>query len=526
MKKFGLLFIAFVVTLSCKKEKTSWESDWSAPLISDTLSLKNLVNDSTLIEAGGFYSLDLSREIFNLNLTELIDIPDTTIAQNFTFSANLNIAPGFSFINSIEEHFFDLKEVQLKQIVAKNGAIDIKVINPLPTAAIFKIKLPGVTKNGVVFSEIYTAPAGTAANPGVIEKSIDLSWYSMDLTGVSGGDYNYIKSQVEVSSDPTGPTVTVTPSDVIKFEAKFRDVKVDYARGYFGNRVIADTTDVFIEALQSVAGGNIDIPNTSIQFQIENGIKVSAQAELISFTNVSSSGTSVSLVSSYIGSTLNLSPATGSWSTLTPYLKTLIFNQGNSNIEQYIGNLGATHELIYRFQINPWGNVSGGYDEVFPNSRLKVKLKATMPLSIGVNDLIIKDTFDLELNQDPDKTSIIGGELILNASNAFPIGGEVKLHLLGQSGNILHTISASSDLLAAQFGAFNSSYNFNLANAELHFLLGESVLENINDVRMVAVEAKFASKNPSTSLNEPMSIPVGAFLAFKLKAKLKTEMKF
>ncbi len=526
MKKLGILIFALFVALSCKKEKTTWESDWSAPLISDTLSLRNLVNDSTLLESGGYYSLDLNREIFNLDLTELIEIPDTTIAQNFTFSTNLNIAAGFSFINSIEEHFFDLKEVQLKQIVAKSGAIDMKVINPLPTAAIFKIKLPGVSKNGIEFTETYIAPPGTATNPGIVEKSIDLSWYSMDLTGVSGGDYNYIKSQVEVSSDPSGPDIVVSPSDLIKFEAKFRDVKVDYARGYFGNRIIADTSDVLIDALQSVAGGNIDIPNTAIEFKIENGIKVSAQGTLVNFTNENASGTSVSLVSPYIGSSQNISPATGSWSTLTPFIKTLIFNQGNSNIEQYIGNLGAKHKLIYRFQINPWGNISGGYDELFPNSRLKVKVKATMPLAIGVNDLVIKDTFDLELNQDPEKTRIIGGELILNTSNAFPIGGQVKLHLLGENGNVLHTILASSNLLSAQFGAYNSSYSFNLASSELHFLLGESVLDNINDVRQVAIEALFKTENPTTNLNEPMSIPVGAFLAFKLKAKLKTEMKF
>jgi hypothetical protein len=526
MKKLIPLITLIVVFTSCKKEKTTWDSDWSAPLISDTLSLKNLVNDSTLLETGGFYALDLNREIFNLDLTELIEIPDTTIAQNFTFSVSLTVTPGFSFINSIEEHFLDLKEVQLKQIVARNGFIDIKVINPLPTAAIFKITLPGVTKSGVVFTETYTAPSGTTSNPGIVEKSIDLSWYSMDLTGVSGGDYNYIKSQVEVKSDPLGPTVTVTPSDLIKFEAKFRDVKVDYARGYFGNRIIEDTTEVFIEALQSVAAGTIDIPNTSLQFIIENGIKVSAEGTLVKFTNENASGTSLTLVSPYMGSSLNISPATGSWNTLTPFLKTLIFNQGNSNIEQYIGNLGAKHKLIYRFQINPWGNVSGGYDELFPNSRLKVKLKATMPLSIGVNDLVIKDTFKLELNQDPEKTRITGGELILNTSNAFPIGGSVKIHLLDQSGNVLHTVVASSDLLAAQFGAFSSTYNFNLANSELHFLLGDEVLADINAVRKVAIEAKFASKNPITSLNEPMSIPVDAFLAFKLKAKLTTEMKY
>jgi hypothetical protein len=182
--------------------------------------------------------------------------------------------------------------------------------------------------------------------------------------------------------------------------------------------------------------------------------------------------------------------------------------------------------LIYRFQINPWGNVSGGYDELFPNSRLKVRLKATMPLSIGVNDLIIKDTFDLELNQDPEKTRIIGGELILNASNAFPIGGDVKLHLLDASGNLLHTITGTNDLQAAQFGAFSTIHNFNVSNSELRFILGESVLEDINSVRQISIEAKFASENPVTNLNEPMPIPVGAFHGVKLKAKLKTEMKF
>lgn len=495
-------------------------------MINDTLSLKNLVNDSTIVENGSFYALDLNREIFNLNLGELIEIPDTTIIQNFTFSTNLNIAAGFSFINSVEEHFLDLKEVQLKSIILKNGSIELKVLNPLPTKAIFDIKLPGVTKNGIVFSETYTAPAGTNSSPGVVTKSIDLTGYSMDLTGVSGGNYNLIKSQVKVTSDPLGADISVTPSNVIKFNAKFTDVKVDYARGYFGNRILADTTDVFIEALQSVASGNIDIPNTAIEFQMENGIKVSAEATLINFTNENANGTTVSLTSPYIGSSLNLSPATGSWSTLTPFLKTLFFNQGNSNIEQYIGNLGAKHRLIYRFQINPWGNVSGGYDELFPSSRLKVRLKATMPLSIGVNDLVIKDTFDLQLNQDPEKTRVIGGELILNASNGFPIGGEVKLHLLDDSGNLLHSIIGSSNLLAAQFGAFSSKHNFNVSNSELHFLIDESVLDDINLVRKISIEAKFASTNPLTSLNEPMSIPVGAFLAVKLKAKLKTEMKF
>ncbi len=522
---FVIIGIA-AIAIGCKKEKTSWDTDWSAPLISDTITLRNLVNDSTLTETGGFYALNLNREIFNLNLGELIKIPDTTIIEEFTFSTSLNIPAGLSFINSIEEHELDLKEIQLKEIFLSNGLIDIKVTNPLPTTAIFRVQLLGVSKDGVDFDNTYYAPPGTQTNPGVVNKTINLSGYRMDLTGVSGGEFNKIKSQVTVNSDPAGPDVLVTSADIMNFEATFRDVNVNYARGYFGNRLIQDTTDVFIDALAGVAEGTIDIPNTALEFRIENGIKVSAAGTILDFVNENGVGTTVDLVSPYVGTPFNISPATGAWSSLTPSIKTLYFNTGNSNVESYIGNLGAKHLLAYQFQINPWGNTSGGYDELFPHSRLKVNLRATMPLSIGVNDLLVRDTFDLELNQDPEKTRIISGELILSASNSFPIGGTVKLHLLNESGNVLHTITASQPLKAAQFGAYSTAYSFNVANSELVFNLHDGVLVNVNDVRKIVVEAGFATENPATNLNEPMQIPVDAFLAIKLRAKLKSEMKF
>jgi len=90
MKKI-LIFIGIVTLLSsCKKEPTVWESSWSAPLINDTLTIDKLVNDSTLTEAGGFYQLELDRSLFDLNISELIEIPDTTITENFTLSGNID----------------------------------------------------------------------------------------------------------------------------------------------------------------------------------------------------------------------------------------------------------------------------------------------------------------------------------------------------------------------------------------------------------------------------------------------------
>ena len=91
--------------MSCRKEKTNWDSDWVVPVLNDTLSFKNLVNDSTLaVDASGFYELDLTRTIIDFGIDKFIEIPDTTIIQDFNVPTTLTVSPGFSIVNQIEEH--------------------------------------------------------------------------------------------------------------------------------------------------------------------------------------------------------------------------------------------------------------------------------------------------------------------------------------------------------------------------------------------------------------------------------------
>ncbi|MGB0914572.1 MAG: hypothetical protein ACPGVI_00800, partial [Crocinitomicaceae bacterium] len=435
MKYYFTLALIVLSIVSCKKNKTVWDTDWSAPLINDTLSLKNLVNDSTISEVGGFYELDLDRTLFDLNLGELIEIPDTTISEEFIFAATINLSPGFSFVNSTEEHGLDVDELQLKTIILKEGFIDVKVANPLGTTTIFNVELPGVTKDGITFSNQYSAPPGSNASPGIVEETIDLSGYRMDLTGISGGEFNVLKSQITVSTDPNGPSVPISPAEITKVDATFRGVKVDYARGYFGNKVFSDTSIVDLEALDVVESGALDLPNTSIVFKIENGIKVNAEGNLLTVANENNVANVVSLSNAQIGSSFNIDPATGTWDALVPSEKTIEFNSVNSNIESYLENLGNSHEIGYKIQLNPWGNVTGGWDEIFSSSRLKVKLEANMPLTIGVDDLVLRDTFKLDFSQNEENTNVKSGELLIQASNAFPFSGEIIVFMLDANGN-------------------------------------------------------------------------------------------
>lgn len=526
MKQTATILIALLFLASCKKEDTVWDTDWSAPLINDTLSLEHLVNDSTLDESGGFYVLDLTRTLFDLKVSDFVSIPDTTIEQNYSFSGNLPLSPGFSFVNNQEEHDLDMDGIELKFIILRAGTIDVRVENPLPTSTIFNVSLPGVKKDGVTFTRQFTAPPGTSTVPGVTQESVDLSGYEINLTGATGGSSNKLRSLVAVSTDPNGPSVTITPADVTRVKATFRDVQLDYARGYFGDELVSDTSEVFIELMNSISSGMIDLPNTSITFEIINGIKVSAEGTLLNASNTNAQGNTVSLTGGQMGSSFNIDPATGNFENLVPSVKSINFNSSNSNIEQFLENLGANQQLGYQMQLNPWGNVSGGYDELFPTSRLTIRMKAQMPLNIGMYDLTLRDTFDITLNQDPEKTHVKSGELILKASNGFPISGNVKIHLLNEGNALMYTVLGSSDLKSSVYGSFKPEHNLYVCDSEIHFVIPEGLIAVINDVKKIIVETNFNTPNSITNLNEQVSIPVGAFLGIKLKSKFITENRF
>ena len=444
MKKYILFSLLVITAAACKKKPTTWHSDWAVPLVSDTLTLANLLNDSTLIESpSGFYELDLTRTLLSFDVNELVEIPDTTIHEEFVSSfLNFPVNAGDPFVSSIEEHDLNLEGLELKKIILKSGFIDVKVSNPVATNAFFDVLLPGVSKDGVQFLEQYMAPPGTNANPGVVERTIDLSGYTIDLKGPNGASYNKLLSQITAFTDPNGPDINLTNQDVTSIDATFRDVRLDYAQGYFGNQVVSDTSILELDLLDAYQSGVLDISNMTIQFEVENGIKVGAQGKILFVENENINGQIVSLNGSNIGNSFNIDPATGVWSGLSPALSNIEFSSANSNIEAYLENLGKTHRIAYTLQLNPWGNISGGWDEIFPQSQIEIKLKAQMPMTIGMEDLILREEFDVDLVQNTNETRIVSGEFILNTQNAFPFSADVTMFLLGASDNVfVHKVS-------------------------------------------------------------------------------------
>jgi hypothetical protein len=523
---FWSLIFLLILLSSCKKEKTIWDSNWSLPLINDTLTLNNLVADSFIgSDASGFYQLEINRNILDINLSELIEIPDTTIIQKKALSFTLNIPPGFNFVNEVQENFFDLKEVELKKVHVSQGIIDIEVHNVAQTNVFFTIELPGVEKNGISFSQVFETPAGTSLNPGITTTSLDLKGYTIDLRGETGGKFNVLQSKMMVTSDPNGTNVTLTPQDSTKFIVHLKGLKFDYARGYFGNIIIEDESTLNFDALNKIIDGTLQLGETNISLNISNGVKVNARALIKSVRNTNAFGSTVELNHPQIGVPFMIETATGSWSSLLNSFRTISFLNSNSNISNFIENLGSEIKLGYKFELNPWGNISAGWDEFFPNSRLLVSLKANMPLSAKFSNLTIQDTFPIKLEQNFDKTNFSKGIFLMKIDNAFPFQADVQLNLLNNDNELIETIFSSQKIESSLYGTENSQ-GLKVKESNVDFVLSNELVKKMNSVKKIVVKTIFDTPNPTMSENDFVYIPEGAFMKVLLKSSFQVENKF
>ena len=525
--KFYILLVGLAIALaSCKKQATSWNTDLGAPLINDTLDLSKLTANNTLVgNANGTLDLDLTKTILDIGLSDVVSIPDTQVVQIFNPTISLNVPPGLNVFNQTEEHTIDIPYVQLKKIRVFSGKIDLTVYNPLPTTVTFVVTLPGVYKNGVLFQQSLSVGPGDNANPTSGSGSLDLAGYEMDLRGINGIAFNILQASVVATSDPAGPTVAVTPAQQFKVEASLKNIALDYARGYFGNQIFSDTTSLTLDYLNSVVSGLIHVNNIQLNVSLSNGMKVPVKSNISLIENVNNTGSSVALTAPCIGQDLFLAPAVGSWNSLSPSTQQVQINSQNSNVEQLFENLGSTMNLGYQITINPNGNVNGGWDEIFSTSRLKVDLHAQMPLQLQADQLTLSDTFSVTLNQNTSKTHVTGGYFQLDASNSFPMQCQMKLSFLDQNNNVIDESVGDALVLSALTGIPNAT-GLMVKNSSIKFPLSTLLMEQINLVKYIRVEGVLDTPNPLGTANQLVSVPVGAFLHVKLKAKLQTQIVF
>ncbi len=530
MKHTLILFLVFgalsLSSTSCRKNKASWDADYLVPLVDDSLSLKNWVNDSTIsVNSAGYYHLNLKREVFKFDLNSEIQIPDTTIHSAFSTPVSINVPPGFQFVNDAQEKKFSLSNLELNTVYFSKGEIEVDVYNPYGTNIICHISLPKTKRNGIVIVDSMVVGPGTLANPTKGTKTIDISQAVMDMTGLANNSFNKLTYQITINTDPNGVSVSSTPIYVTEVDTKLQNLGIDYAKGYFGQRTIAGTAETSIEDLKKWVGGTLDLQNANVDIVMSNSIKAMGRIKIIEFKTTKQDGTVTSLISNQINVPQNVNPATGSWSTLSPSLTHFIFNNSNSNIETFLENAGPDIKVVYEFEINPLGNITGASNEIFPQSIAKLDVFWDMPLSIGLGDFTLRDTIETDFSKNTDQLSRAkSAKITIDTENSFPISCDFMLVVLDENGSVILTKVNDKEIQSGLYGSPNS---FGSLTSKEKFIwdLNSSEIDKLKNGKKIMIQGVFNTPDPSTGLSTSVLISEKSFVATKVLLHLTYENK-
>jgi hypothetical protein len=322
-----------------------------------------------------------------------------------------------------------------------------------------------------------------------------------------------------VKSDPEGQEVTLTNQDIVNFRVKLENLTFDYAKGYFGSLSFSDTTMLNVEELLVVTQGNLNLDEIKLRLIVENGVKAMAQGEFTKVRSKNKQNEYVDLTHPEFNSSFNINPAQGTFDNLQVSSKSLVFDNENSTIQAFIGHLGHQYELGYKMVLNPWGNTTGGNDELFPQSRLKLRLQTDFPLQFSTENLVVRDTFEVNFSMNQNTVNVVSGNFELTVGNSFPFGSLFTLSFLDENQELIESVVASKEIPAAE----------KLANENKHetleeiitFELSEKLAKELEGVKEIVVQADLSSAYSTQN-----SMYANAALRVKLtgKFKLKTSL--
>jgi len=311
------------------------------------------------------------------------------------------------------------------------------------------------------------------------------------MRGLTGLDVNKIVTVNSATLDPNGSPYTLKTSDYFTINARFNNISIEYARGYFGtqNYLFGPDTSNF-DFFKKIIGGSINLEDVDFNLIIENGFGIDAQLKFKKIGCINTrTGNTIYLNSNIIGQPINVTRALETGQQIKPVVPTkYTFNLDNSNIKSMIENL--PDKMTYNIDItsNPLGNVSSGNDFYYYGNDLKAILKFEMPLSLIANNLIIGDSVNFNLEK-PENNPVNYGTFTLIADNGFPFSALLQIYMIGPQNTVIDSFFQSKIISPAPVNADNiavgTTRTYITINAD------NSFIDKLYSTKKLYIKAKF-----------------------------------
>lgn len=496
-----LPFIWMLALSGCRKEspEARWDVDLLVPLITTTLTIQDLVADSLITTGpGGEITLLYRSELFNVDLDTVLNAPDTSFIYSFALPVPgpLNFAPGANFYGENDLNRFDLDDIELRYLELREGVLELELRNHIQSGVIGTFSLPGATlSTGPALLTTFVS-AGTQSVPALASVQTSLSGARFDLRGPDLNDVNTLATDISAQLDPNGSGATLTDQDSLIAHANYRGLVPQYARGYFGNRVVeVEESENNLDLFNNVVGGTLDLDQVTMRLKVINGFGMDIQVLLDHLTAINSrTGNSVDLSNALFEGPLNLGRAIdqGNGSQPTEFLRVL--DNSNSNLDLFLENLPDKVSYAMELRLNPLGDISNGNDFLYYESELKADLELEIPLRIIAQDLTLRTTVVPDLPGSAEGHGLRSGQLRVFATNGFPFSAGLVLGIVNDSDELVSSIPVEGQVAS---GVLGTNGLVQLAtDSRLTATLSEQQVEQLYAGGRIRIDAVFNTSDP------------------------------
>ncbi len=266
---------------SCRKNigNANWDISLLTPLINTSMGVNNLLADSILqVNPDTSLKIVYNSTLYNFGVDSLVNFPDTISNHVFYPPFSYTVHPGWVLMNDTANNYLSPGHSgQLRKIIVKSGFVILTTKNPLSQKILCKYQIPCATKNGIPFDTTFLVPAAGINGPTLFQRKVNISGYTILLTGPNGNVCNTLTSITQAWLDPQGDTVTVTNSDSLRLLTTFQNLVINYAQGYFGNQSsVTGLQRSYFSLFKNITGGSLSLEEMHLLLTIRNGYGVDA----------------------------------------------------------------------------------------------------------------------------------------------------------------------------------------------------------------------------------------------------------
>jgi len=405
--------------------------------------------------------------------------------------------PTQNVIDITEEVTQDIGDRKFTYVDARQGELHVFVTSSVEEQLYLEYTLVGAyDKNGQPIVQYTVVPPAPSGGTSTIDRIIDISGSSINLTGKDGSKFNTYTQRVVARIDSSGITRYITAADSLIVRYEINNIAPNYIKGYAGRDTIVQTGTSAFGFLDMFKSGTLDLEDVNMNFTIENGIGVDGAIKINNLTAISNTNGTKTLTGSIVGQPLSVNRATDF--PLTKATTNFAVNKNNSNIKELISLLPNQIQYDVEVKTNLTGNNQTYNDFAYLESNLKVGLNAEIPLSLIANSLLLMDTIDFDLSQtNTNINGISDGIINIIAQNKYPIDARATVIIIDENWAVVDTLASNQIIAAADLN--NSCKTDQAKRSKISVYVDEDRLTNIKRGKKAIIVADFstASGNPS-----------------------------